>query len=75
MSIYKKLARNIMSVYYHTPQTPQILIKHSDDKKKIAAIIREIVNELQYYNTEGPDDMIIDARDLYNLADFIEKYD
>jgi len=37
-----------------------------------AAVIREAVNEFQYYNFENGEDMIIDARDLYDLADALE---
>jgi hypothetical protein len=39
-----------------------------------AAVIREAVNALQYYSfAEEVEDMIVDARDLYELADAIEN--
>lgn len=39
-----------------------------------AAVIREAVNELQYYHFgEGVEDCIVDARDLYELADELEN--
>ena len=42
----------------------------------VAAAIREIVNEFQYYQCcedEGVEDMVVDARLLYELADELEK--
>lgn len=39
------------------------------------AVIREIVNEFQYYQCckdEGVEDMVVDARLLYELADELE---
>ena len=44
-----------------------------DDKKAIAAVVREIANEFQYYNSGEGEDMIIDARDLYDLATELES--
>ncbi len=41
----------------------------------VAAAIREIVNEHQYYQCckdEGVEDMVVDARVLYDLADELE---
>ena len=41
----------------------------------LAAAIREIVNEFQYYQCceeEGVEDMVVDARVLYELADELE---
>jgi hypothetical protein len=37
-----------------------------------AAVIREAVNALQYYNFREGEDMVVDARDLYDLADALE---
>jgi hypothetical protein len=40
---------------------------------EFAAVIREAVNALQYYSfVEEVEDMIVDARDLYDLADALE---
>ena len=41
----------------------------------LAAAIREIVNEFQYYQCceeEGVEDMVVDARVLYDLANELE---
>jgi len=41
----------------------------------MVATIREIVNEFQYYQCckeEGVEDMVVDARVLYELADELE---
>lgn len=43
-----------------------------DMKEALATSIREIANEFQYYNYWGGVDMVLDARDLYDLADELE---
>ena len=44
-----------------------------DLREGLATTIREIVNELQYYNTSEGEDMILDAYKLYELADELEN--
>jgi hypothetical protein len=39
---------------------------------EFAAVLREAVNELQYYNFENGEDMIVDASKIYDLADALE---
>ena len=47
--------------------------KPTDDMREaLATAIREIANELQYYNTSEGVDMILDAYKLYELADELE---
>ena len=49
--------------------------QQGDRAKVIAAAIREIVNEHQYYqfcDESGVEDMVVDARLLYELADELE---
>ena len=44
-------------------------------KDGVAAALREVVNEHQYYQCcedEGVEDMVVDARVLYELADELE---
>lgn len=43
-----------------------------DMREALATAIREIVNELQYYNFREGEDMILDACNLYDLADELE---
>ena len=43
-----------------------------DMREALATAIREIANELQYYNTSEGVDMILDAYKLYELADELE---
>lgn len=43
-----------------------------DMREALATAICEIVNELQYYNFREGEDMILDARNLYDLADELE---
>jgi hypothetical protein len=44
-----------------------------DSRRIIADVIREIVNQLQYYNTGEGVDMIVDAQALYELSDELEE--
>jgi hypothetical protein len=49
-------------------------VKDSEDVRQgLSTTIKEVANELQYYNTSEGEDMIIDARDLYDLATEIEN--
>jgi hypothetical protein len=51
--------------------------QQGDRAKVIAAAIREIVNEHQYYQfceEEGVEDMVVDARLLYELADELDAF-
>ena len=43
-----------------------------DMREALATAIREVANELQYYNTSEGVDMILDAYKLYELADELE---
>ena len=42
---------------------------------EFAAVLRTMVEELQYYNFSQGEDMIVDARKIYELADAIETLD
>jgi hypothetical protein len=44
-----------------------------DVREALSTAIREVANELQYYNFGLGEDMILDARDLYDLADELES--
>ena len=47
--------------------------KPTDDMREaLATAIREVANELQYYNTSEGEDMILDAYKLYELSDELE---
>ena len=44
-------------------------------REALATSIREVANEFQYYQcceNEGVEDMVVDARDLYDLADELD---
>jgi hypothetical protein len=43
-----------------------------DRQKLIVFILREVVEQLQYYNVYPGEDMIIDARAVYELCDEVE---
>lgn len=46
-----------------------------DVRQALATFLREIAFECQYQNFNDGEDMIIDARDLYNIADELEMFD
>jgi hypothetical protein len=46
-----------------------------DMREALATSILEVANEFQYYQfcgDEGVEDMVVDARDLYDLADELD---
>ena len=46
------------------------------EQECVAAVIKTIVNELQYYQCceeSGVEDMVVDARALYELSDAVMK--
>ena len=44
----------------------------NDRAKVISTALREVVNQLQYYNFGDGEDMVVSARALYELADELE---
>ena len=51
----------------------ELIQEPTDDMREaLATVIREVANELQYYNTSEGVDMILDAYKLYELADELE---
>jgi hypothetical protein len=47
--------------------------RQGDRAKVIAAALREVVNQLQYYNFGEGEDMILDARAILELCEELEK--
>jgi hypothetical protein len=43
-----------------------------DSRKIIADVLRELVNQLQYYNCLEGEDMVLDARAILDVADELE---
>ena len=62
-------AQKIWDAYYHTLMHSEMTTCYD----AVATVIREIANELQYYQFEGAEDMIVSARAIYELADEVEK--
>lgn len=49
-------------------------VKDSEDvRQALSTTLKELANEYQYYNPGVGEDMIIDARILYELADELEE--
>lgn len=47
--------------------------QQGDRAKVIAAALREVVNQLQYYNFSEGEDMILDARAILDLCEELEN--
>jgi hypothetical protein len=45
---------------------------HNADLTAVAAVLREVVNQLQYYNCLEGEDMLIDARAVLDIAEELE---
>ena len=56
-------AHAIMEAYYNIDTT---------EEEGIVALLREVVNQLQYYNFGEGEDMILDARAILDVADELE---
>lgn len=64
----KKIAQKIWEAFCgELTQLPT-----DDVREALATSIREVANEFQYQNFGEGEDMIIDARDLYDLSDELE---
>ena len=67
-----KLAQKILDAF-----CGELTRELTDDMREaLSTSIREVANEFQYYQfcgDEGVEDMVVDARDLYDLADELEK--
>lgn len=53
----------IMEAYYNIDTT---------EEEGIVALLREVVYQLQYYNFGEGEDMVLDARDILDVADELE---
>lgn len=58
-------AHAIMEAYY---------IIDTTEEDGIIALLREVVNQLQYYNFGEGEDMILDARAILDVADELEAH-
>ena len=61
-------AQQIWKVFCNELTQPET----DDMREALATSLREVANELQYYNTSEGVDMILDAYKLYELADELE---
>ena len=64
-----EIAKKVIEVTMELTLRPQ----KNDRAKVIAAALREVVNELQYYNFGEGEDMILDARAILELCEELEK--
>jgi hypothetical protein len=66
MTDIRTKAKAIMEAYYNVDTT---------EEEGIIALLREVVNQLQYYQCcedEGVEDMVLDARAILDVADELE---
>jgi hypothetical protein len=66
MTDIRTKAKAIMEAYYDVDTT---------EEEGIIALLREVVNQLQYYQCcedEGVEDMVLDARAILDVADELE---
>jgi hypothetical protein len=57
-------AQAIMEAYYNIDTT---------EEDGIISLLREVVNQLQYYNFGEGEDMILDARAILDIANELEN--
>ena len=82
MTNKKEVAQKIWDTYCEgysealmTPVESFSTYLDKDSRKIIASVLREVVNQLQYYQCcedEGVEDMVIDARAVLDVADELE---
>ena len=71
MTDMNSVANKVMQEFYRSCLGKKPTFK--DDKIAVGAVIREIVNQLQYYHFGDGEDMVVSARALYELADELES--
>jgi hypothetical protein len=79
MTNKKEVAQTIWDTYVvgysealMTPVEDFATYLDKDSRKIIANVLRELVNQLQYYNCLEGEDMLLDARAVLDVADELE---
>jgi hypothetical protein len=79
MTNKKEVAQTIWDTYVvgysealMTPVEDFATYLDNDSRKIIANVLRELVNQLQYYNCLEGEDMLLDARAILDVADELE---
>jgi len=79
MTNKKEVAQKIWDTYIvgysealMTPVEDFATYLDKDSRKIIANVLRELVNQLQYYNCLEGEDMLLDARTILEVADELE---
>ena len=79
MTNKKEVAQTIWDTYIGgyskalmTPVEDFATYLDKDSRKIIANVLRELVNQLQYYNCLEGEDMLLDARAILDVADELE---
>jgi hypothetical protein len=79
MTNKKEVAQTIWDTYIGgyskalmTPAEDFATYLDKDSRKIIANVLRELVNQLQYYNCLEGEDMLLDARAILDVADELE---
>ena len=79
MTNKKEVAQTIWDTYVvgysealMTPVEDFATYLDKDSRKIIANVLRELVNQLQYYNCLEGEDMLLDSRAVLDVADELE---
>jgi len=79
MTNKKEVAQTIWDTYIGgyskalmTPVEDFATYLDKDSRKIIANVLREVVNQLQYYNCFEGEDMLLDARAVLDIAEELE---
>ena len=69
----KQLSPEAQAVLDAAMNTPTFVGHYERGQKdQVAATLREVVNQLQYYNCLEGEDMLLDARAILEVADELE---
>jgi hypothetical protein len=67
-------ALKVMDAFYSTfADKRQDFIVQKLNNDAIANVLFQVVNQLQYYNVHPGEDMILDAREIYDLCEELEN--
>ena len=74
MTNKKEVAQAIWDAFYSTFADERVdFTVQKLNNTALANVLREVANQLQYYNFGEGEDMIIDARDVLDVCDELEN--
>jgi len=75
-----KIAKKCVAAARNVVELINLIYEGKDPKinktyYEFGAVLRTMVEELKYYNSEKGDDFVVSVREIYELADAIESLD